>query len=167
MMKLVGGHQVLESQQVPLVADLHHLADQCGGRHEADCQALLARGQTETESDMGLARAAGAQCDDVLSPFDPFATSQFQHLYLVELGDGSRIEAVEAFEDRESGRLDVSLDLAAIPFDHLPFGEPGETPNMVRAIGGTWPDQILERAKAKSIRLHRILTDAEVVAPIG
>ena len=85
---------------------------------------------------MGLARAAWAERDDVLAALDPFAARQFQHLHLVELGDGGEVEAVQAFDDREPCRLDAALDLAAIAFDHLQFGEPGEVSNMIDALGG-------------------------------
>jgi hypothetical protein len=70
------------------------------------------------------------------SPLDPFATRQFQHLHLVELWDGGEVEAVQAFDDREPCRLDAALDLAAVPFDHLPFGKPGEVSDMIDALGG-------------------------------
>ena len=85
---------------------------------------------------MGLARAAGTKRNDILAPLDPLATGQFQHLHLVELGDGGEVEAVQAFDDREPCRLDPALDLAALPFDHLPFGKPGEVSDMIDALGG-------------------------------
>lgn len=58
---------------------------------------------------MGLDRATGAKGDDVLRPLDPFTVCQFQHLHLVQLRDGGKVEAVEAFEDSEPGRLDAAL----------------------------------------------------------
>jgi hypothetical protein len=72
---------------------------------KADGQALLACGQAEPESHMGLARAAGTKRNDILAPLDPFATGQFQHLHLVEPVNGDKIEAVQAFDDQELGGL--------------------------------------------------------------
>src|SRR3546814_7962802 len=54
LFRSVGGHLLLEPQQTPFVARLHHLTNQCGGRDETNGQALLACGQTETERDMRL-----------------------------------------------------------------------------------------------------------------
>ena len=85
---------------------------------------------------MGLACTAWTERNDILATLDPFASRQFQHLHLVELGDGGEVEAVESLDDREPGRLDAALDLAAIPFDHLPFGKPGEVSDMIDALGG-------------------------------
>ena len=42
---------------------IHHLADERGGRGEANGQSLLTGGQPEAERDMGLARAAGSVAD--------------------------------------------------------------------------------------------------------
>jgi hypothetical protein len=61
---------------------------------------------------------------------------QFQHLHLVELGDGGEVEAVQAFDDGEFGPLDAALDLAAIPFDHLPFGKPEQVSDMIDTLCG-------------------------------
>src|SRR5690606_9169400 len=126
----------LEPKQTPLITRLHHLADQGGGRGEANGQALLARGQTETERDMRLAGSTGAERNDVLAALDPFTAGQFQHLHLVELRNGGEVEAIEAFDDREFGRLDPTFNLAAVPFDHLPFGKPEQIADMIDAFGG-------------------------------
>src|SRR3546814_6420550 len=73
-------------------------------------QALLACGQTETERDMRLSRAAGAKRNDVLASLDPLTSGQFQYLHLVELRDGGEVETIKAFGDREFGGLDPTLD---------------------------------------------------------
>src|SRR3546814_3421666 len=73
---------------------------------------------------MRLSRAAGAKRNDVLASLDPLTSGQFQYLHLVELRDGGEVETIKAFGDREFGGLDPTFDLAAIPFDHLPFGKP-------------------------------------------
>jgi hypothetical protein len=134
--QLVGGHLLLESEKTPLITRLHHLADQRGRRGEAHGQALLASCQAKAERDMCFARAAGTERNDILPPLDPFASCQFQHLHLVELGDGGEVEAVEAFDDGEFRRLDAALDLAAIAFDHLPLAKSEEVSDMIDALGG-------------------------------
>src|SRR5690606_41886874 len=111
--------------------------DQGGGGDEADGQSLLTCRQAEAERHMGLACATGTKGDDVLAPLDPFAARQLQHLHLVELRNGGEVEAVEAFDDRELGRLDAAFDLASIPFDHLPLGKPGEVSDMIDVFCGT------------------------------
>src|SRR5690606_33799396 len=124
-------HLFLEAQQTSLIARLHHLTDQGGSRGEADGQTLLASGQAEPERDMRLAGSAGTKSNDVLAPLDPFASRQFQHLHLVQLRYGGKVEAIQAFDDREFGRLDPAFDLAAIAFDHLPLGKPEEISDMI------------------------------------
>ncbi len=47
--------------------------DQGGGGDEADGEALLTGGQPQAQRDMGFARAARPEGDDVLPPVDPFA----------------------------------------------------------------------------------------------
>src|SRR3546814_13028584 len=92
---------------------------------------------------MSLARAAGTERDDILAPLDPFATRQFQHLHLVELRDGGKVEAVETFYDRELRRLDAAFDLAAVALDHLPFGKPGQIADMIDALGGPFTGKLM------------------------
>ena len=112
----------------------------CG---EANGQALLAGGKAQGERYVRLPGSAGAESDDVLATLDPFAAGQLQDLHLVELRYGGKIETVETFDDREFGCLDTPLDLAAIPFDHLPLGKPAEVPDVVDALGGAKPGQFL------------------------
>ena len=145
--QLVSCHLLLEAQQAALVAGLHHLADQGRGGGEADGQALLAGGQTKAERDVRLARATGAESNNVLAPLDPFAPGQFQHLHLVELRDGREVEAVQAFDGREPGGLDAPLDHPPFPVDQFQFDEPGEISDMVHAFRRTLPGQLLMLAQ--------------------
>src|SRR3546814_1668187 len=85
---------------------------------------------------MPLSRAAGAKRNDVLASLDPLTSGQFQYLHLVELRDGGEVETIKAFGDREFGGLDPTFDLAAIPFDHLPFGKPEQVSDVIDAFGG-------------------------------
>lgn len=85
---------------------------------------------------MRLARAAGTESNDVLASLDPLASGQLQHLHLVELRDSGEVETVEAFDDREFGRLDPAIDLSAIAFDHLPLTKSEQISDMIDAFGG-------------------------------
>jgi len=115
----------------------------CDVASEADGQALLAGGQAEPEGDMGLARAAGPEGNDVLAPFNPLAASQLQHLHLVELGDRLEVEAVQAFDSREPGGLDTPLDQPALPVDQFELDQAGKELNVIKALGGALPGQLL------------------------
>jgi hypothetical protein len=75
---------------------------------------------------MGLAGTTGPQGDDVLAALDPFAAGEFQHLYLVELGDRFEVEAVETLGDRELRGLDATLDRAPLAVDQFQFDQAGE-----------------------------------------
>src|SRR3546814_15224312 len=92
LFRSVGGHLLLEPQQTPFVARLHHLTNQCGGRDETNGQALLACGQTETERDMRLSRAAGAKRNDVLASIDAPPAGRCKYLPLVEVRDAGDVE---------------------------------------------------------------------------
>ena len=81
--------------------------DQGRGGGKADGQPLLAGREAETQSDVGLAGAAGAKSDDVLAALDVVATGEVQDQSLVEAGDGREIEAVEALDGGKAGGLDA------------------------------------------------------------
>ena len=110
--------------------------DQGGGGDEADSEALLTGGQPQTERDMGFARAARAEGDDVFPPLDPFAAGQFEHLHLVETGDRLEVEAVETFDRGELGGLDAALDHPPFAIDQLQFHQPGKELDMVHPLSG-------------------------------
>ena len=60
-------------------ARLDQLVDQVGGGGEAHAEALLAGGEAEGESDMGLPDAARAEQDYVLAARDVLAAREIQH----------------------------------------------------------------------------------------
>ena len=128
-------HLLLEPQEAALVAGFHQLVHERGGRGEARREAPLAGGQPEPQGDMGLARAARAQGDDVLAPLDPLAARQLQHLRLVQRGDGLEVEAVEALGNRELRRLDAPLDHAPFAIDRFQLHQPGQELNTIQALG--------------------------------
>ena len=113
------------------------------GGGEADGEALLAGGQAEPEGCVGLAGAAGAEGDDVLSPLDPFATGQFQNLHLVQRRDRLEVEAVEAFDGRELRGLDPALDHPALAVDELLLHQAGEKADVVQAFGRALAGELL------------------------
>ncbi len=116
---------------------------QGGGGGKADTETLLAGGQPQTESNMGLAGAAVAKGDDVLMAIDVFAAGELEHQRLVERGYGLEVEGIEAFDHREAGRLDAALDQAAFAVDQLELGQPLEIADMIDAFGGALPGQLV------------------------
>ena len=80
---------------------------------------LLTGGQPQAQGDMGFARAARPEGDDVFPPLDPFAAGQFQHLHLVEAGDRLEVEAVQTFDRGKLGGLDPALDHPPFAIDQL------------------------------------------------
>ena len=92
---------------------------------------------------MGLARAAGPEGDDVLTPVDPFAAGKLQHLHLVELRDRLEVEAVEALGGRELRGLDPALDHPAFAVDQFQLHQAGQELDMVQPLGGALARQLL------------------------
>ena len=78
--QLDGGELRLELEQAPFVARLHELMDERRRGGEGDGKSSLAGGETQRQGDMGLARAAVAESDDVVAGDDVFATSKFQNV---------------------------------------------------------------------------------------
>ena len=92
---------------------------------------------------MGFACSAWAEGDGVLPPLDPFAPGQFQHLHLVQAGDGLEVEAVEALDGRERCCLDAALDHPPLAIDQFQFYQPGEELHMVQPLGRTMARQLV------------------------
>ena len=91
----------LQIQEPSLVPGLHQFVDQCGGSGEAHRHSPLAGGQAQPQGDMGLAGAAVADGNDVLTVFTP---GQLHHQCLVQRRHGREVEAVQAFGCVEPGR---------------------------------------------------------------
>ena len=85
---------------------------------------------------MGLAGAAVADGDDVLSILDVFAADQFQHQGLVHRGDGGKVEGVQALDGGEAGGADPALHHALVAVDEFQFGQPEQVLRMVHPLGG-------------------------------
>ena len=79
-----AGKLPLQVEQPSFIPGLHQLVDQ-GGGGESHRHSPLAGGQAQSQGDVGLAGAAGADGDDVLPPLDAFAADQFHHQGLVHL----------------------------------------------------------------------------------
>ena len=81
---------------------------------------------------MGLAGAAVAYGDDVLSILDVLAAGQFRHQLLVHRGDCREVEGVQALHVRETGGPDPPFHHALAAVDELP---PRRRPRFLRL----WP----------------------------
>ena len=131
-----AGHLPRQVQQPSLVPGLHQLVHQrcCGG--EAHRHPALARGQAQSQGDVGLAGAAVADGNDVLTALDVFATGQFHQQGLVHRGDGRKVNGVQAFDGRESGGADPPLHQSLVAVDKFQFGQPEQVFGVVHALGG-------------------------------
>src|SRR5437879_3672148 len=96
--------------------------DQTGGRDEADRQALLAGSQPQSESNVGLPRAAVADRNHVFSASDILAAGKLQYQCLVERRDRRELEAVQALHRREPRLLDAALDHSSFAVDQFELG---------------------------------------------
>ena len=85
---------------------------------------------------MGLAGAAVADGNDVLTALDVFATGQFHQQGLVHRGDGRKVKGVQAFDGRESGGADPPLHQSLVAVDEFQFGQPEQVFGVVHALGG-------------------------------
>ena len=90
-----------------------------GGGGEAGFDALLAGGQADADGDMGLANTAGAQRDDVLAATDELRTGEVQDQFFIKRGECIEVEALQAFEGWELGRLDAPLDHPRLAIDQF------------------------------------------------
>src|SRR6266699_264657 len=133
--RLVTGQLALQSQQTLLVFGLDQLMDQSGGRDEADRQALLAGRQPQSESNMGLPRAAVADRNHVLSASDVLTAGKLQHQCLVERRDRRKLETVQALHRREPRLLDAALDHPLFPVDQFELGQAQQITRVVDAFG--------------------------------
>src|SRR6516225_4991303 len=109
--------------------------DQSGGGDEADRQALLAGGQPQSESNVGLPRAAVADRNHVLSASDVLAAGKLQHQCLVERRDRRELETVQTLHRREPRLLDAALDHSLFPVDQFKLGQAQQITRVVDAFG--------------------------------
>ena len=141
--ELVAGQLLLQAQEPAFVSGLHQLVHEGGRGGEAVGEALLAGGQPEAEGCMGLASAARAEGDDVLAALDPFAAGQFEHLHLVQARDRLEVDAVEAFDGWELGRLDPPLDHPPLATGEFQLDQPGEKAGVIEPVGGALTGELL------------------------
>ena len=85
---------------------------------------------------MGLAGAAVADGDDVLSMLDVFASGQLHHQGLVQRGDGWEVEGVQGLDGGEAGGADPALHHALAAVDEFQFRQPEQVLGVVHALGG-------------------------------
>ena len=77
----------------------------------------LADGQAQSQGDVGLAGAAVADGDDVLSALDVFTPGQLHDQWLVQRRDGQEVEGVQALGGGEARRADAALHHAPKTLD--------------------------------------------------
>ena len=145
--QIVVGELLLQAQESAFVARLHELVDQRRGGDEAHRERLLARGQSQTQAHMRLARTAWPQSDDVLSALDPLASGELEDLGLVERGDGFELEGVEALDGGELRRLDTPLDETALAVDEFEFHQSGQERHVVQTLVGALARHLVVLAK--------------------
>src|SRR6202040_1167445 len=148
--------------------------DESRGGIEADRQPLLAGRETEPETDVCLAGAGVADRDYVLPAGHILRGGELQHEGLVERRNGGEVEAVQALYGREPRFLDPTLHHAPFAVDQLEFGEPQQKADMIEALGGALPGELvvlaqerrqLERLQVMSEqKLGRIGHDAALVS---
>ena len=92
---------------------------------------------------MALAGAGVADRDDVLAAFDVLRSRQLHDERLVQIRERREVEAVEALHGREFGGFDAAVHHASLALDDLQLDEPQQEANMVDALGGTLPGNLV------------------------
>ena len=92
---------------------------------------------------MGLAGAAVADGDDILTAFDVLAAGQLHHQGLVHRGDGREVEAVQAFNGGEACGADPALHYALVAVNQFQFRQPEQVLGVVHIPGGTLGGHLL------------------------
>ena len=130
------GQLPLQIQQPSLVPSFHHLVHQGCGGGETHGHPALAGGQTQSQGHVGLAGAAVADGDDVLTALDVFAAGQLHHQGLVQRWDGREVEGVQAFHGGKSGRPYAPLHHALVPVYEFQLGQPEQVLGVIHTLGG-------------------------------
>ena len=91
---------------------------------------------------MGLAGAAVADGDDVLSAFDVLTPGQLHDQWFVHRGDGEEVEGVQAFYSGEACRTDPTLHHALVAVDEFQFGEAEQVVGMAYAFSSALASQL-------------------------
>ena len=92
---------------------------------------------------MGLAGAAVADGDDVLSALDVFTPGQLHDQWLVQRRDGQEVEGVvQALGGGEARGADAALHHALVVVDEFQFGETQQVVRVIGAFGGALGGQL-------------------------
>ena len=120
MMQLDGGKLRLKPQQALFVARLHQLKNKARRRCEGDGEAAPACGETQSQADMRLSRAAVAERNVVVARDDIFAAGEFERERLVERGDAVKSNVLKLFTaGKRAARLRRSLaDYCVAAYTH-------------------------------------------------
>jgi len=139
----MAGELPLQTQEAFVVTGLDEFVNDGGGGGEAGFDAMLAGRQADAYGDMGFANTAGTKGDDVLAAINELRAGQIQDQFLVERGDRIEVEALQAFDGREPGRLDAPIDHARLAIDQFQFDQPRQITDMINILGRAVPGQLL------------------------
>ena len=117
--------------------------DQGGGGRESDLETLLAGGQAEAQTGVGLACSGRPEGDDVLAALDELAAGEFHRQGLVQRRNDFEVEAVQALGGRELRGLDPAVDHPSFALDQLQFAEPQQILHMIFVLGRALPGQLV------------------------
>ena len=109
---------LLQAKQSFLIASLQQFMDESRGGIEADRQPLLAGRETKPETNVRLAGAAVANCDDILPAGHILRAGELQHERFVERRNGGKVEAVQCCIARRIASVVVAQPCRICPITH-------------------------------------------------
>ena len=141
--QLVGSELFLQTQKPLLVARFKKFVNQCRGGDEADGYSFLAGGQAQSNGDVRLAGAAIARRDHILPSRHIVGAGEIKDQCLVQGWQGLEVEAVQAFDRREAGRLDPPFNQPPFPVDQFQFRQALQIAGVIDALGGALTRQLV------------------------
>ena len=116
------------------IVGLHELVDQGGCGGEAHRDPSLTGCQSQPQGHVGLAGAAVAHGDDVLTLVYVLATGQLHDQLFVQRGDGQEVEGVQALYGWEAGRPDSTFHHAVMAVYEFKLRQPEQVVGMVHTL---------------------------------
>jgi len=110
------------TQSVGLLS-FQQLIDQPGGGVETHPVPVLTGSQAQSDGDLHLPGADGADQSHILAPLDVLAAGQVQHLGLLQAGDGREVELIQGAQEGEAGFAHPPLAAVDLPLVGLVFQE--------------------------------------------
>jgi hypothetical protein len=157
--QFASGELPLQSQQPPVVLGLDHLAHDGGGGDEAGLDAALARGGPMPEATCVLPVLLGprAMTFSRWATNSPRARSRASFLFRAGRASKSKLSGLFAagsspwcrhrFEAHGGRGLDPPLDHPSLAVEQFELDQPGEVADMVHALGGALPGELLVLAQ--------------------